>query len=72
MVKLTTDIIEKKCSQILTNKSLSKIIKKDELWKLTHLHMNDMFISSIVSYQFHKLCNLFSIYVYIYKIFYFI
>lgn len=49
MVKLTTDIVEKKCSQILTGKSLSKTIKKDELWKLTHLHMNDMFISSIVS-----------------------
>jgi len=49
MVKLTTDIVERKCSQILTSKSLSKTIKKDELWKLTHLHMNDMFISSIVS-----------------------
>ncbi|XP_039305733.1 protein phosphatase 1 regulatory subunit 42 isoform X2 [Solenopsis invicta] len=47
MVKLTTDIVERKCSQILTGKSLSKTIKKDELWKLTHLHMNDMFISSI-------------------------
>ncbi|XP_024890267.1 protein phosphatase 1 regulatory subunit 42-like isoform X2 [Temnothorax curvispinosus] len=47
MVKLTTDIVERKCSQILTSKSLSKTIKKDELWKLTHLHMNDMFISSI-------------------------
>lgn len=49
MVKLTTDIIERKYSQILTSKSLSKTIKKDELKKLTHLHMNDMFISSIVS-----------------------
>ncbi|EGI62663.1 hypothetical protein G5I_09025 [Acromyrmex echinatior] len=48
MVKLTTDIVERKCSQILTSKSLSKTIKKDELWKLTHLHMNDMFISSIM------------------------
>lgn len=50
MVKLTTDVIEKKCSQILIAKSLSKTMKKEELWKLTHLHMNDMFISSIVSY----------------------
>lgn len=50
MVKLTTDIIERKYSQILTSKSLSKTIKKEELRKLTHLHMNDMFISSIVSY----------------------
>lgn len=50
MVKLTADIVERKCSQILTSKSLSKTIKQDELWKLTHLHMNDMFISSIVSY----------------------
>lgn len=49
MVKLTTDIIERKYSQILTSKSLSKTIKKDELKKLTHLHMNDLFISSIVS-----------------------
>ncbi|XP_020294037.1 protein phosphatase 1 regulatory subunit 42-like [Pseudomyrmex gracilis] len=47
MVKLTTDIVERKCSQILTNKSLSKTIKKAELCKLTHLRMNDMFISSI-------------------------
>lgn len=50
MVKLTTDIVERKCSQILTSKSLSKVMKKEEVWKLTHLHMNDMFISSIVSY----------------------
>lgn len=50
MVKLTTDIIERKYSHILSNKSLSKTIKKEELRKLTHLHMNDMFISSIVSY----------------------
>ncbi|XP_032665825.1 protein phosphatase 1 regulatory subunit 42-like isoform X1 [Odontomachus brunneus] len=47
MVKLTTDVIERKCSQILTAKSLSKTMKKEELWKLTHLHMNDMFISTI-------------------------
>ncbi|KAL6268859.1 hypothetical protein P5V15_001980 [Pogonomyrmex californicus] len=47
MVKLTIDIIEKKYSQMLNTKSLSKTTKKDELWKLTHLHMNDMFISSI-------------------------
>ncbi|KYN06463.1 PREDICTED: protein phosphatase 1 regulatory subunit 42-like [Cyphomyrmex costatus] len=54
MVKLTTDIVEKKCSQILTSKSLSKTIKKDELWKLTHLHMNDMFISSIDNIAIYK------------------
>jgi len=50
MVKLTTDVIERKYFQILTRKSLSKTINKEELWKLTHLHMNDMFISNIVSY----------------------
>nr|XP_012222283.1 PREDICTED: protein phosphatase 1 regulatory subunit 42-like [Linepithema humile] len=47
MVKLTTDVIEKKYSQILSSKSLSKTMKKEELWKLTHLYMNDMFINSI-------------------------
>ncbi|XP_012537049.1 protein phosphatase 1 regulatory subunit 42 [Monomorium pharaonis] len=47
MVKLTTDIVERKCSEILCGKSLSKTIKKDKLWKMTHLYMNDMFISSI-------------------------
>ncbi|XP_050447007.1 protein phosphatase 1 regulatory subunit 42-like [Cataglyphis hispanica] len=54
MVKLTTDIIERKYSQILTTKSLSKTIKKEELRKLTHLHMNDMFISSIGDLDIHK------------------
>ncbi|XP_014472076.1 PREDICTED: protein phosphatase 1 regulatory subunit 42-like [Dinoponera quadriceps] len=49
MVKLTTDVIERKCSQILTAKSLSKTMKKEELGRLTHLYMNDMFISSIGS-----------------------
>lgn len=63
MVKLTTDIIERKYSQILTSKSLSKTIKKEELQKLTHLHMNDMFISSIVSYIERER------YIYIYNIF---
>ncbi|XP_034174367.1 protein phosphatase 1 regulatory subunit 42 [Osmia lignaria lignaria] len=47
MVKLTAEYVEKKCSQIQLNKSLSKKIKKDELYGLTHLRMNDMFISSI-------------------------
>lgn len=58
MVKLTTDVVEKKYSQILSSKSLSKTIKKEELWKLTHLYMNDMFINSIVSYifQLYNLC----------------
>ncbi|KAL6441480.1 hypothetical protein ACFW04_003576 [Cataglyphis niger] len=54
MVKLTTDIIERKYSEILTTKSLSKTIKKEELRKLTHLHMNDMFISSIGDLNIHK------------------
>lgn len=55
MVKLTAEYVEKKCSQIQLNKSLSKKIKKDELYGLTHLRMNDMFISSIVSNCYWKL-----------------
>ncbi|KAH0945545.1 hypothetical protein HN011_010865 [Eciton burchellii] len=54
MVKLTTDIIERKYSQILTRKSLSKTINKEELWKLTHLHMNDMFINDIGDLAIYK------------------
>ncbi|XP_072749591.1 protein phosphatase 1 regulatory subunit 42 [Anoplolepis gracilipes] len=54
MVKLTTNIIERKYSQILSSKSLSKTVKKEELQKLTHLHMNDMFISSIGDLNIHK------------------
>ena len=50
MVRLTTEYIERKCSQIQLNKSLSKKLRKDELYSLTHLRMNNMFISSIVSY----------------------
>jgi hypothetical protein len=65
MVKLTTDIIERKYSQILTRKSLSKTINKEELWKLTHLHMNDMFINDIVSHI--SLINRLYIYVFCIK-----
>ncbi|EZA51092.1 Leucine-rich repeat-containing protein [Ooceraea biroi] len=54
MVKLTTDMVEKKCSQILTRKSLSKTMNKEDLWKLTHLHMNDMFISNIGNLAVYK------------------
>ncbi|KAL0110768.1 hypothetical protein PUN28_014021 [Cardiocondyla obscurior] len=54
MVKLTTDIVERKYSQVLTTKSLSKTKQKNELWKLTHLHMNDMFISSIGNIAIYK------------------
>lgn len=70
IMKLTTDIIERKYSQILTSKSLSKTLKKDELWKLTHLHMNDMFISSIVSHI--NLINYVIFIFNIYKILYFL
>lgn len=49
MARLTAQYIEKKCSQEQLNKSLSKKIKKDQLY-LTHLRMNNMFISNIVSY----------------------
>ncbi|KOC70095.1 Protein phosphatase 1 regulatory subunit 42 [Habropoda laboriosa] len=47
MVRLTAEYIEKKCSQIQLSKSLSKKIKKDQLYNITHLRMNNMFISSI-------------------------
>ena len=47
MVTLNTEYIERKCSQVQLSKSLSKKIKKDELYNLTHLRMNNMFISSI-------------------------
>lgn len=50
MVTLTTDYIERKCSQAQLNKSLSKKIKKVELYRSTHLRMNNMCISCIVSY----------------------
>ncbi|XP_050573497.1 protein phosphatase 1 regulatory subunit 42-like isoform X2 [Bombus affinis] len=47
MVRLTAEYIERKCSQMQLSKSLSKKVKKDELYSLTHLRMNNMFISSI-------------------------
>ncbi|XP_043672306.1 protein phosphatase 1 regulatory subunit 42-like [Vespula pensylvanica] len=46
MVKLTSKFIEKKYAQV-RSKSLSTANKKQELWKLTHLYMNGMFINEI-------------------------
>ncbi|XP_043519494.1 protein phosphatase 1 regulatory subunit 42-like isoform X2 [Frieseomelitta varia] len=54
MVRLTTEYIERKCSQIQLNKSLSKKLRKDELYNLTHLRMNNMFISSIGNFVNYK------------------
>ncbi|XP_014599019.1 PREDICTED: protein phosphatase 1 regulatory subunit 42-like [Polistes canadensis] len=53
MVKLTSKFIEKKYVQI-RSKSLSKANKKQELWKLTHLYMNGMFINEIGNFAVCK------------------
>lgn len=50
MVKLTAAYVEKKCSQTQSNKSLTKEIDKDHVRKITHLFMNNKFISTIVSF----------------------
>lgn len=47
MVKLTTALIEKKCSETQSNKSLTKEIDKDHVKKLTHLFMNNKSITAI-------------------------
>ncbi|CAK9820991.1 Protein phosphatase 1 regulatory subunit 42 [Anthophora plagiata] len=54
MVRLTAEYIEKKCSQVQLSKSLSKKIKKDQLCSITHLRMNNMFISSIGNFMNYK------------------
>ncbi|XP_076655190.1 uncharacterized protein LOC143360342 [Halictus rubicundus] len=54
MVRLTTEYIDRKCSQALLSKSLSKKIKKQELYNTTHLRMNNMFISSIGNFNDYK------------------
>ncbi|XP_076174573.1 protein phosphatase 1 regulatory subunit 42 [Ptiloglossa arizonensis] len=54
MVKLTTEYIERKCSQAQLSKSLSKKIKKYELYGTTHLRMNNKFISSIGNFGVYK------------------
>ncbi|XP_054003620.1 protein phosphatase 1 regulatory subunit 42-like [Hylaeus anthracinus] len=54
MVRLTTEYIERKCSQAQLNKSLSKKISKDELYGLTHLRMNNMFINSIGNFAVYR------------------
>ncbi|XP_061930133.1 protein phosphatase 1 regulatory subunit 42-like isoform X1 [Apis cerana] len=53
MARLTTQYIEKKCSQEQLNKALNKKIKKDQLY-LTHLRMNNMFISNISNFSNYK------------------
>ncbi|XP_016767406.1 protein phosphatase 1 regulatory subunit 42-like [Apis mellifera] len=53
MARLTAQYIEKKYSQEQLNKSLSKKIKKDKLY-LTHLRMNNMFISNISNFGNYK------------------
>ncbi|XP_043465047.1 protein phosphatase 1 regulatory subunit 42-like [Leptopilina heterotoma] len=47
MVKLTTALIERKCSETQSNKSLTKEIDKEHVKKLTHLFMNNKFITAI-------------------------
>nr|XP_033326962.1 protein phosphatase 1 regulatory subunit 42-like [Megalopta genalis] len=54
MVRLTTEYIEKKFSQALLSKSLSKKVKKRELYNTTHLRMNNMFISNIGNFNDYK------------------
>ncbi|XP_046812836.1 protein phosphatase 1 regulatory subunit 42-like isoform X2 [Vespa crabro] len=53
MVKLTSKFIEKKYAQV-RSKSLNKSNKKQELWKLTHLYMNGMFINEIGNFAVCK------------------
>ncbi|XP_031845088.1 uncharacterized protein LOC116432402 [Nomia melanderi] len=54
MVRLTTEYIDRKCSQMLLSKSLSKKVKKRELHNATHLRMNNMSISSIGNFGDYK------------------
>ncbi|XP_066593833.1 protein phosphatase 1 regulatory subunit 42-like isoform X2 [Prorops nasuta] len=46
-MKLTADCVRKKLHQLKSKKSLRADIKKDDISKATHLHMSNMFISSI-------------------------
>ncbi|XP_017891681.1 protein phosphatase 1 regulatory subunit 42-like [Ceratina calcarata] len=54
MVRLTAEYIERKCSQAQLQKSLSKRMSKGQLYGLTHLRMNNMFISSIGNFVSYK------------------
>ncbi|XP_076766577.1 uncharacterized protein LOC143433222 [Xylocopa sonorina] len=54
MVRLTAEYVERKCSQAQLNKSLSKKLTKDQLHGLTHLRMNNLFISSIGNFGTYK------------------
>ena len=50
MVLLNAAYVEKECSKTQSVKSLTKSIEKNHLKKITHLYMNDKFISAIVSF----------------------
>lgn len=49
MVLLTASYVEKECSRTQSVKSLTKGLEKNHLKKISHLYMNDKFISAIVS-----------------------
>ena len=49
MTKLNTSLVEKKCLQQQSHKSLIKEINKDHLKKITHLFMDDQGINEIVN-----------------------
>ncbi|XP_043274469.1 protein phosphatase 1 regulatory subunit 42-like [Venturia canescens] len=47
MVLLTASYVEKECSRTQSEKSLTKGLEKNHLKKITHLYMNNKFISAI-------------------------
>lgn len=49
MVLLTENYVEKQCAHIQSQKSLTKLIGKNHLQKITHLFMQDKFVDAIVS-----------------------
>lgn len=48
MVLLTAAYVEKECVKTQSQKSLTRGIEKNHLWKITHLYMQDKFIDAIV------------------------
>lgn len=55
MVLLTEAYVKEECSRTQSMKSLTKGIEKDHVKKITHLYMNDKFISAIVSLRKSKI-----------------
>ncbi|KAF7994590.1 hypothetical protein HCN44_004062 [Aphidius gifuensis] len=51
MVLLTENYVEKQCAHIQSQKSLTKLIEKNHLQKITHLFMQDKFIDAIGNFS---------------------